>query len=85
MIINIVGILAGILVSSSMIPEIIRCYETKSTRDISVVWLLMNFAGQILWIIYGSYVGAWVLIYMSITIMVLVSFLLYLKMVRFKS
>ncbi len=85
MLITIIGICAGILVATSMIPEIIRCYKTKSTRDLSIVWLLMNMSGQILWIVYGLYINAWVLIGMSIAMIILIGILLYLKLFKFKS
>ena len=49
-----IGLLAGALVAVSLLPQVIKSYKTKSTTDISLAWTLLNLAGQILWLVYGT-------------------------------
>lgn len=51
--IGLIGYLAGIVVSISLLPQIIKSWKTKSTKDISIMWTLIYISGLILWIIYG--------------------------------
>ena len=49
-----VGIIAGSLTSSSSIPQIYKCYKTKSCKDLSWALLLIQLLGVLLWICYGA-------------------------------
>jgi MtN3 and saliva related transmembrane protein len=70
------GFLAGALVAISLLPQVIKSWKTKSTKDIAVSWTLMNLAGQILWILYGFGVGSASLVIMSgITLLMTISLL----------
>ena len=51
--IEIVGYIAGFLVSVSLTPQVIKTWKTKSARDISVIWTLILMSGLILWVIYA--------------------------------
>ena len=50
---EIVGYIAGFLVSIALSPQLIKTWRTKSTKDISVTWTLILMIGLILWIIYA--------------------------------
>ena len=51
--IEIIGYLAGIIVAMSLLPQIIKAWKTKSTKDISIVWTAIYMVGLSLWITYG--------------------------------
>ncbi len=51
--IEIVGYCAGFLVSISLLPQIIKIFKTRSTRDISIVWTVIFMSGLTLWIVYA--------------------------------
>jgi len=51
--INIVGIVAGILTSVSMLPQLIKTIKKKQSEDIAVGMLLVLDSGIALWIWYG--------------------------------
>ncbi|MBA2746714.1 MAG: SemiSWEET transporter [Flavisolibacter sp.] len=51
--IQILGLAAGILTASSLIPQVIKTYKAKSAEDVSIVMLLVLQAGIILWVLYG--------------------------------
>ena len=50
---EIIGFIAGALTSIGFLPQFIKAYRTKSTRDISLPMLLIILTGVILWLIYG--------------------------------
>ena len=49
----IVGILAGILILSGWVPQIIKGYKTKRLNDVSSYLMICIFAGAVLWLVYG--------------------------------
>ncbi|GEN69070.1 SemiSWEET transporter [Chryseobacterium rhizosphaerae] len=50
---NILGIIAGILTSVSMIPQLIKVIKEKNVEDISLLMLLVLISGLSLWVWYG--------------------------------
>ena len=48
-----IGTIAGILVMSSSIPQIIKSYKTKKMTDVSIYWLSLIASGLFLWVSYG--------------------------------
>lgn len=49
----IVGLAASILVTIAYIPEVVRTVRARHTRDLSLAWIVMLDAGQLLFLIYG--------------------------------
>lgn len=50
---QILGLAAGVLTASSLIPQVIKTIKHKKADDISISMLLVLQAGIILWVIYG--------------------------------
>src|SRR5918994_4492738 len=50
---DIIGTVAGILVLSSFIPQLIKAYKTKKMSDVSIHLLILIASGMFLWVIYG--------------------------------
>ncbi len=50
---EILGWVAGALVTFSLIPQIIRVFKLKSAREISLAFNSLLFAGTLLWLGYG--------------------------------
>lgn len=48
-----IGIVAGILVMSSSIPQIIKSYKMKKMSDLTIYLMSLIASGLFLWIIYG--------------------------------
>lgn len=78
--IEILGFIAGSMVAISLLPQVVKAWKTKSTKDLSLSWTLINLGGQILWIIYGYYVGSMALITMSSITLVMTLSLIVLKL-----
>ncbi|MDJ0588713.1 MAG: SemiSWEET transporter [Pleurocapsa sp. MO_226.B13] len=50
-----IGLTAGILTTISFLPQAIKTWQTKSTKDISLTMFLCFCLGVVLWVIYGFY------------------------------
>lgn len=50
---TIIGIAAGVLTASSLIPQVVKTFKEKKAEDVSLLMLFILQAGIILWIIYG--------------------------------
>ena len=50
---GVIGILAGILILSGWVPQILKGYRTKKLTDVSSYLMILIFAGAVLWLIYG--------------------------------
>jgi MtN3 and saliva related transmembrane protein len=50
---QIIGLTAGILTASSLLPQLIKTIKEKEAEDISLLMLLVLLSGISLWIFYG--------------------------------
>ena len=50
---NILGIIAGVFTSASMIPQLVKVLKEKNVEDLSWVTLLVLITGVSLWVWYG--------------------------------
>ena len=50
---QVVGIVAGILTSVSLIPQLIKIIRKKKAGDVALFMLIILLCGQLLWIVYG--------------------------------
>lgn len=51
--INIIGLVAGIFTSSSLIPQLIKIIKDKKVEDLSIGMFSTLLLGVMLWIVYG--------------------------------
>jgi MtN3 and saliva related transmembrane protein len=54
---EILGCVAGAIVTTSLVPQIIRVFKLKSAREISLVFTTLMFTGILLWLGYGIALG----------------------------
>jgi MtN3 and saliva related transmembrane protein len=50
---DVIGIIAGILVLSSFIPQLQKAYKTKRMTDVSIYLMTLIASGMFLWVVYG--------------------------------
>jgi MtN3 and saliva related transmembrane protein len=48
-----IGIAAGVLTASSMLPQVIKVLKEKKAEEISLLMLIVLISGISLWIVYG--------------------------------
>ena len=51
--IQIVGLVAGIITSSAMLPQVIKIFKEKKAKDISLIMIIVLLIGLSLWVTYG--------------------------------
>jgi len=80
--IELIGYLAGFIVSISLTPQVIKAWKTKSTKDISIAWTLIYVFGLILWIIYGFKINSYPLM-ITVTIEALLAVSLLILKIKY--
>ena len=55
--INVFGYLGGALVASVMLPQVIKAYRRKRTKDISMKFLILELLATIINLIYGALIN----------------------------
>jgi MtN3 and saliva related transmembrane protein len=78
--IEILGYTAGTISMLVFLPQVIKTWKTKSTKDISLLTFLFATSSVILWLIYGILIRNGSIIYTNSTILVLSSVMIYLKL-----
>ncbi|MCL6273950.1 SemiSWEET transporter [Muricauda sp. 2012CJ35-5] len=51
--IEIIGLIAATLTTSAFVPQVVKTWKTKSTKDISLTMYSAFFLGTMLWLYYG--------------------------------
>ncbi len=74
------GLVAGALVTCSMIPQLIRIFQLKSAREISMLFTTLLLLGMVGWLTYGIYLSLTPVIMWNAIGIALVSSLLYVKL-----
>ena len=80
---GIVAILAGILILSGWVPQIIKGYKTKRLNDVSSYLMICIFAGAVLWLVYGIEIDDIYIIGVNVAAMFLTMTVLCMKSVSY--
>jgi MtN3 and saliva related transmembrane protein len=78
--IDVIGYIAGFLTLTSLIPQIIKSWKTKSTKDISLLRYIIYIIGIIMWLIYGIVLTNGPMIITNSISLTLASSILFLKL-----
>ena len=73
------GYLAGTLTTISFVPQVIRTWKLKETKDFSLAMLLLFAAGIFLWTLYGIWINSIPIIAANIITFGLILVLLWMK------
>ena len=74
------GLVAGALVTCSIIPQLIRVFKMKSAHEISILFTTLLLLGMLCWLVYGIYLELLPVILWNAIGAVLVTLLMYLKL-----
>jgi len=78
--VDLLGYVAGILVVISLLPQAIKSWKTKSTKDISLMRYVIYVTGLVLWIIYAILIQNGPVAVMNSVGLALAVTILYLKL-----
>jgi len=76
----IVGYVAGALTTISFVPQVVKAWKMRETRDLSLAMLVLFATGVILWTLYGIWVGSLPIIAANTITFTLILVLLGLKL-----
>lgn len=76
---NIIGYAAVAVGLVTFLPQVIKTWRTKQTKDISFAMYFILWLGVILWLAYGIFIRKPPLIIINIIVVILVSIMLILK------
>ena len=76
---EVLGFVAGAMISIALIPQVWRLYRLKSAREISLPFNLLFLLGGVLWLAYGIVQESPSIIVANSVNIVLVSAMLYAK------
>jgi MtN3 and saliva related transmembrane protein len=57
--IHYLGYFAGLLTVGSFLPQVIKAWQTRQTRDLSLGMFALLVTASSLWILYGTITGDW--------------------------
>jgi len=77
---GVIGILAGILILSGWVPQIVMVYKTKRLNDVSPYLMILIFAGAVLWLVYGMALDDVYIMGVNLAAMVLTMIVLSMKL-----
>jgi MtN3 and saliva related transmembrane protein len=75
-----IGLLAGLLTTLAFVPQVVKTWKTRHTRDISLTMFLAFTTGVALWLVYGILLGAWPVILANFVTLLLAGIILGLKL-----
>jgi MtN3 and saliva related transmembrane protein len=78
--VTLLGLTAGALTTVSFVPQVIKTWRTRSTRDISTGMFMTFCAGILLWAVYGFYINSLPVIITNIITFFLAFIILVLKL-----
>ncbi|MBD2745653.1 SemiSWEET transporter [Microvirga sp. BT688] len=76
---TVLATIAGILSTSSFVPQVLKAWRERDTAAISKTMYLVTVTAFVLWSAYGFMIGAWPLIVFNLLSLVLSGTILFLK------
>ncbi len=77
--VRIIGFFSAACTTAAFLPQVIKSWRTKKTRDISSGWLGLLVVGIFSWIVYGILREDLVIIIGNVATVAMLAVLLYLK------
>jgi len=78
--VTIIGLCAGFLTTIAFLPQVMKIWQSKSTKDISLGMLVTFILGLSLWLLYGIYLQAWPVIIANFVTILLNLIILWFKL-----
>lgn len=77
--VDIIGFTAGALTTLAFLPQVIKAWKTKQTKDVSLLTFIALVIGISLWLVYGIFIVSLPIIIANAISLILVSTMLILK------
>jgi MtN3 and saliva related transmembrane protein len=76
---EILGLTAGTITSITFVPQVIRIWQTKSVKDLSLTMLLLLILGVSMWLTYGIWAKDVAIIYTNSMVLLMSLVMLFFK------
>jgi MtN3 and saliva related transmembrane protein len=70
---------AGAVTCLTFLPQVIKTWQSKSAKDISLNMFLIAAANEIMWIAYGALLNNWVIILTNVIVLSMSLIMIFLK------
>jgi MtN3 and saliva related transmembrane protein len=67
---EIIGIIAGAFSCTTFLPQVIKTWKSKSTKDVSLTMFLIATLGTTLWLVYGILINSISIIGTNIVVLI---------------
>lgn len=74
------GYAAGALTAFTFLPQVIKTWQSKSAKDISLIMFIIAFVNEIMWLVYGFMLDNWVIISTNAVMLLMSGFMIGLKL-----
>jgi len=78
--IQILGLVAGTITSITFLPQVIKIWQSKSAKDLSLTMLALLMLGVSMWLAYGILVKDAAIIYTNSMVLAMSMVMLYFKL-----
>ena len=78
--VDILGYVAGLITAFTFLPQVIKTWQTKSAKDVSLAMFLIALTNQILWLAFGILRNDQVIIITNAVMLVMTSLMITLKL-----
>lgn len=75
-----IGLFAAVCTTSSFVPQVIKAWRSRSTRDMSTAMFTLLVTGNSLWLLYGVLIGDLPIVVANLITLALVATILALKL-----
>ncbi|THB68335.1 MAG: hypothetical protein D6E12_06750 [Desulfovibrio sp.] len=75
-----IGLVAGTLTTASFLPQVLKAFRTRQTRDISLLMYSILCTGVSIWLVYGFLINSLAVILANAVTLILVLGVLFLKL-----
>jgi MtN3 and saliva related transmembrane protein len=77
---DLIGTAAAVLTTIAFVPQVVKSWRTRSTRDVSLVMFMIFATGLALWLVYGIMIESRPIIVANVITLVLASTMIVLKL-----
>lgn len=77
--VTLIGLFAAVLTTFAFLPQFLKAWRTKSTKDLSKTTFMIFWAGVLCWLVYGLLIGNFPMIAANAVTILLASGILILK------
>ena len=76
---EILGYAAGAMTAFTFLPQVIKTWNSRSAKDISLNMFLLAFTNEIMWLVYGVMLDNWVIISTNAVMLIMSGIMIWLK------